>query len=79
MGKNYSKEQKDLFMAYQPRVLDACNNPQKLMELVNNMKAELRARKKDLHMILVDIVKIDLKSNKISDQSKFFHLLVGLS
>lgn len=76
MGANYTKEQKALFAEYQGKTQTGITNPARFFEMMNGIKADLRARRKDLPKILVDLVKYSIKSDKVPDKDKFHYLVV---
>lgn len=75
MGANYTKEQQALFTSFKPRLKEACNNQARFTPVLNQVKSEVRT-KKDLHMIVVDMIKLSIKSSDATDKEKFYHLLV---
>lgn len=76
MGANYTKEQQALFTSFKPKLKEACNNQSRFTPVLNQVKTELRT-KKDLYMIVVDMIKMNLKSADVTDKEKFYHLLVA--
>ena len=75
MGGNYTKEQQALWSNFNPKLRDACTNPSNFMTLLNQLRSEILV-KKDLHIIVVDSIKVAIKSPDVTDKSKFHYLLV---
>lgn len=74
MGAQYTKEQKELFLKYQPIVHEACVYTSKFDDLNRFLCADLVAGMPNVGIVLVDIVKKHIKSNTLTDQSKYFAL-----
>ena len=76
MGAHYTKDQKALYEKVNPQINEGCTDHKKFNDMVNMIKGELRKKRQDLPMILVDIVNGAIKNDSLTDKTKFYYLLV---